>query len=92
MSRLMWQEVIVDGDTYMEFIEMGGRTAREQLRMKLPTFGAAPAPRRTDSLLNEVQPSLPCVKEEHLHYKSLWLPDLRRKGSLIRLLLKLALK
>ncbi|CAL8465269.1 g4804 [Coccomyxa elongata] len=46
-------EVIVDGDTYMEFIEMGGRTAREQLRMKLPTFGAAPAPRRTDSLLNE---------------------------------------
>lgn len=56
MSVLLWQEVIVDGDTYMEFIEMGGRTAREQLRMKLPTFGAAPAPRRTDSLLNEVKP------------------------------------
>lgn len=44
----------MDGDEYMEYIEMGGRSAREQLRMKLPTFGAAPAPRRTDSLLNEV--------------------------------------
>ncbi len=50
----MRQDVIVDGDEYMEYIEMGGRTAREQLRMKLPTFGAAAAPRRTDSLLNEV--------------------------------------
>lgn len=50
------QDVIVDGDSYMEYIEMGGRSAREQLRMKLPTFGAAPAaPRRTDSLLNEVE-------------------------------------
>ncbi|EIE23235.1 hypothetical protein COCSUDRAFT_47556 [Coccomyxa subellipsoidea C-169] len=47
------RDVIVDGDEYMEYIEMGGRTAREQLRMKLPTFGAAAAPRRTDSLLNE---------------------------------------
>ncbi|KAK9903383.1 hypothetical protein WJX75_004519 [Coccomyxa subellipsoidea] len=48
------EDVIVDGDSYMEYIEMGGRSAREQLRMKLPTFGAAPAaPRRTDSLLNE---------------------------------------
>jgi hypothetical protein len=52
------QSVIVDGEEYMEYIEMGGRDAREQLRMKLPEFGAAAKPvmRRTDSLLEEVQP------------------------------------
>ena len=80
MSRLMWQEVIVDGDTYMEFIEMGGRTAREQLRMKLPTFGAAAVPRRTDSLLNEVQPSLTGVKEASTYTTSPLLPDPNMKG------------
>lgn len=49
------QTLIVDGDDYMEYIEMGGRSAREQLRMKLPEFAAAPKTvRRTDSLLAEV--------------------------------------
>lgn len=52
------QSVIVNGDEYMEYIEMGGRDARDQLRMKLPEFAAAPKPvvRRTDSLLEEVLP------------------------------------
>jgi hypothetical protein len=51
--------VIVTGDEYARFIEMGGRDARDRLALKLPSFGAPPKPaRRTESLLNEARAQL----------------------------------
>ena len=50
------QGIIVTGEEYAAYIEMGGRDARDALRMRLPNFGASPLKpvRRTESLLNEV--------------------------------------
>ena len=32
----------IDGETYAEMLEMGGREARDRLHIKLPAFGGKP--------------------------------------------------
>ena len=51
------QGMIVTGEEYAAYIEMGGRDARDALRMRLPSFGVPPPKpvRRTESLLDEAR-------------------------------------